>query len=146
VPLLDEHSDDNELLHQARTRAQEKSAMRNEDRAVWTQVRDTLADVQASDARKFIQSIVDTFDIDIPVTGDDETSSTYGGLAHQAAVVRNVLATGLAQEVLTMSDGQLPSDFDTLIAQMEDWLRRFLRPEHLQTTVTGGRRTVGSAS
>ena len=106
-------------------------------------MRETLADVQASDARKFIQSIIDSFDIDVPVTGDDETSTTYGGLADQAAAVRNVLATGLAQEVLAMGEGRLPSDFDALIDQMDDWLRRYLRPEHLQTTLTGGRRTVG---
>ncbi|MGC9670023.1 DUF4157 domain-containing protein [Planosporangium sp. 12N6] len=145
VSRLGEYSDDSELLNQARARAEQGAETQNEDQMVWTRVRDTLENVQASDARKFIQSIADSFDVDIPVTGGDETSSTYGSLADQAAVVRNVLATGLAQEVLAMSDNQLPSDFDTVIAQMEDWLRRFLRPEHLQTTVTGGRRTVGAA-
>ncbi|MFC5658868.1 hypothetical protein [Streptomyces nogalater] len=143
---LGQFEDDDELIEEVRRRAAAGADNANQDRNVWTRVRDTLEGVAASDARKFIQSIVDSFDIDIPVTGEDETSSTYGGLADQAAVVRNVLATGLAQEVLQMSGGTLPDDFDDLIAHVGDWLRRYLRPQTLQTGMSRGRRLVGERS
>jgi hypothetical protein len=143
---LGQFEDDDKLIEEVRKRAAAGADNANQDQNVWTQVRDTLEGVAASDARTFIQSIVDSFDIDIPVTGEDETSSTYGGLADQAAVVRNVLATGLAQEVLQMSGGTLPDDFDDLIAHVSDWLRRYLRPQTLQTGMSRGRRLVGERS
>ncbi|MYW77692.1 protein of unknown function [Streptomyces sp. LaPpAH-199] len=143
---LRQFEDDDELIEEVRGRAAEGADKVNQDQNVWTQVRDTLEGVAASDAREFIQAIVDTSDIDIPVTGEDETSRTYGGLADQAAVVHNVLATGLAQEVLQMSAGTLPDDFDDLIAQMGNWLRRYLRPQTLQTGMSRGRRLVGERS
>ncbi|MEU6394378.1 DUF4157 domain-containing protein [Streptomyces sp. NPDC046939] len=143
---LGQFEDDDELIEEVRRRAAEGADNANQDQNVWTRVRDTLEGVAAADARTFIQSIVDSFDIDIPVTGEDETSSTYGSLADQAAVVRNVLATGLAQEVLQMSGGTLPDDFDDLIAHVGDWLRRYLRPQTLQTGMNRGRRLVGARS
>lgn len=141
--MMNEHTDDQELIDQVGARALQGSSTQNQDRRVWTRVRDTLANVAAGDARTFIQSVIDSFDVDIPITGDDETSSTYTSQEAQAGAVRNVLATGLAQEVLTMYDNQLPDDFDSLIDTIDRWLRRFLRPEDLQTSVSGGRRTVG---
>lgn len=141
---LAEYTDDGELLDRVRDRARDGAGRANEDQRVWTEVRDTLNGVVATDARTFIQSIVDSFDIDIPVTGQDATSTTYRALADQAAVTGNILATGLAQEVLRMADGDLPADFDTLIEQMRGWLRRFLRPESLETSTDHRRRTVGA--
>ncbi|AOS62665.1 eCIS core domain-containing protein [Actinoalloteichus hymeniacidonis] len=145
-PLLRNFEDDDKLIEDVRKRATEGADTANQDQNVWTRVRDTLEGVAAADARKFIQSIVDSFDIDIPVTGSDETSSTYGGLADQAAVVRNVLATGIAQGVLQMSGGTLPDDFDDLIAHVGAWLRRYLRPPTLQTGMSRGHRIVSERS
>ncbi|HEX6342307.1 DUF4157 domain-containing protein [Umezawaea sp.] len=141
--MMNEYTDDQELIDRVVARAQQGSSTQNQDRRVWTRVRDTLDSVDAGDARKFIQSVIDSFDVDIPITGEGQTSSTYNALEAQVGAVRNVLATGLAQEVLVMYDNQLPDDFDSLIATVDSWLRRFLRPEDLQTSVSGGRRTVG---
>ncbi|SDP93556.1 DUF4157 domain-containing protein [Lentzea jiangxiensis] len=140
--MMNAYTDDQELIDQVGARAQQGSSTQNQDRRVWTRVRATLDSVAAGDARTFIQSVIDSFDVDIPITGDDERSSTYDSHDAQAGAVRNVLATGLAQEVLTMYDNQLPDDFDSLIDTIDSWLRRFLRPEGLQTSASGGRRTV----
>ncbi|MFJ6889606.1 DUF4157 domain-containing protein [Streptomyces californicus] len=143
---LEQFHDDDKLIEEVRGRAADGAAKVNQDQNVWTRVRDTLEGVAASDARELIQAIVDTCDIDIPVTGEDETSRTYGGLADQAAAVHNILANGLAQEVLQMSAGTLPDDFNDLIAHVGNWLRRYLRPQTLQTGISQGRRLVGERS
>ncbi|MCE6995313.1 DUF4157 domain-containing protein [Saccharothrix sp. S26] len=135
-------SDDQELVDAVRARAREKAETPNQDQPVWTEVRDTLEGTPADEARTILQSMVDTFDVDIPVAGGGNASTTYPASDDQIAAVRNTLATGLAQELLAMSDNDLPGDFDKLIDTIGRWLRRFLRPEHLRTTVEGGRRTV----
>jgi len=142
---LDKFSDDNELIDDVRARANTAASTPNQDRAVWTEVRDTLVDVTAGDARTIIQSIIDSFDIDLPLTGDDPASRTYDrSKPDQRAAVRNILVGQLAQEVLAMADDPLPTDFDALVTKMESWLTRFLRPETLQTTLTGEIRTVSA--
>ncbi len=142
-----EQSDDQELLTSVRERATNAAARPGQDRQVWTTVRDMLADAQAGDARKFIQSIIDTTDVDVPITGDDETSSTYeGNLANQVAVVQHMLGSGMSTQLIAMGAGTMPADFDTLLGEIGAWLRRFLRPDALATSTTGGNRTVHQRS
>jgi hypothetical protein len=152
---LQKFTDDTELLNDVRTRAQAAATTQNEDQAVWTEVRDTLQGTPADEARTIIQSIIDSFDIDIPVSnrplpGPATPYSTYNSPADQHAAVGNILASpgndvkGLADEVLSMTTDPLPEDFDALIGKMESWLRRFLRPSTVQTTITSGHRTVGA--
>jgi len=140
--LLNAGGSDADLIENVRTRAADGAGRANQDRAVWTEVRDMLTDVSPTDARTYLQSIIDSTDVDIPVTGADETSSTYGDIRNQIAVIQHVLGTGLAQELLAMGAGQLPADFDTLLDETAGWLRRFLRPRNLRSSMTGGHRIV----
>lgn len=142
---MNEHDDDQEMLTAVQDRAARAAGRATADRTVWTRVQETLAGVSAADARKFVQSIMDSFDIDVPVTGGDAPSSTYVTAENQRAAVRNVLSTGLAGEILAYASGELPSDFQSLIDALDDWLERFLRPQDLQTSMQGGRRTVGES-
>jgi hypothetical protein len=142
---LDTIDDDATLLTDVRERADIGARTPNEDKVVWTEVRNTLKDVVPADARKFIESIADSADIDVPVTGGDrKPSSTYRDQEDKSAAVHNILAGGLAKEVLAMAENRdLPTDFAELIAKMDSWLRRYLGPSTLRTTFSEGHRTVG---
>lgn len=153
--LMDKTPDDATLRVEALRLAQDKSKVKNNDQAVWTEAWNTLSGEDGSgpetesvseedDIRKLIESIIDTTDVDVPVRGQGPVSKTYQEQADQIATIKNILGKGIASEAVKLANniGEMP-EFDELLERLGHWLHGFLNPRALETTLAGAR-TVGA--